>query len=164
MEARLPMVYISGALSDMTEGERERLRKFYEDLATVCERVGFRAYLPHRISDPKQAPDITPEQVDEIDRAAVAQAWLMVMYAGRPSFGPGIELEIANHANTRVIILFEEELLKTRRISRLVRGNPAVEREIVFTSFEEACAGLEHALRLLIEGARASILPDILTP
>jgi hypothetical protein len=154
--------YISGALSDMTEEERVVLRALYERLAEACRTYGLDAYVPHLVSDPAKAPDLTPKDVDRLDREAVTSSCLVIAYVGRASTGLGIEVEMAFHANRPVVILYEKERFEARRISRLIRGNPAVVEEISFYNVEEAIMELKVFLRRFSDKRREDTLPELL--
>ncbi len=129
-------VYISGALTALTDGARTRV--FYELLAEIVSDCGLEPYLPHRATDPVAAPDLDPRSVYDIDRARVARAVLVIAYAGTPSFGVGIEVEIAREHGIPVIIVAERD----KTISRILLGSPAVMEAVRFTDL----AALRHAL------------------
>lgn len=135
---RKRMAYISGALTDMSEEQRQGLRAFYESLGEICAEYGFEPYIPHIYGDPKRTAHLSPKEIDRIDRQAVTQSFFTVAYVGVPSTGVGIEIEAAYHAARPVILLYEKRKLKERLISRLVRGNPAVVEQIAFEDFEDA--------------------------
>src|SRR5437867_12792428 len=135
--------YISGALTALDDGPRTKL--FYEVLAEIAEAAGLRAYLPHRVSDPVAAAHLDPRAVYEIDRAHVTGAAVVIAYAGIPSFGVGIEVELAREHAVPVIVVAERD----RPISRLLLGNPAVD-EIV------RCADLD-GLRKQLQSALGRI-------
>jgi len=120
-------VYISGALTAITDGARARV--FYELLAEIVSARGLHPYLPHRATDPVAAPDLDPRSVYEIDRARVSRSRLVVAYAGAPSFGVGIEVEIAREHGIPVILVAE----RGRTVSRILLGSPAVVDVIRFT-------------------------------
>jgi hypothetical protein len=132
--------YVSGALSALEEGARMRL--FYELLAEVVESVGLRAYLPHRVSDPAAAAHLEPRAVYDIDRAHVTSARVVVAYAGIPSFGVGIEVELAREHAVPVVLVVERE----RTVSRLLLGNPAVVEVVRFVDLDGLRRGLAAAL------------------
>lgn len=128
--------YVSGVLTG--GDEILELKKFYERIADACTVAGIEAYVPHRVSDPVDNPDMTPEAVYDLDRQQVLDSNLLIAYIGLPSLGVGMEIEIAREKNIPVVILME----KDRRISRIARGNPAVIAEIHFKDFEDAIAQL----------------------
>ena len=111
--------YISGALTAIADGARARV--FYELLAEIVSECGLRPYLPHHTTDPIAAPDLDPRSVYEIDRARVARSGLIVAYAGTPSFGVGIDVEIAREHGIPVIVVAERD----RVVSRILLGSPA---------------------------------------
>ena len=122
--------YISGALTALEDAPRTKL--FYELLAEIAEAAGLRAYLPHRVTDPVTAAHLDPRSVYEIDRAHVTNAAVLVAYAGIPSFGVGIEVELAREHSVPVIVVAERE----RPISRLLLGNPAVVEVVKFADLD----------------------------
>jgi len=132
--------YVSGALTALEEGARMRL--FYELLAEVVESVGLRAYLPHRVSDPVAAAHLEPRAVYDIDRAHVTSARVVVAYAGIPSFGVGIEVELAREHAVPVVLVVERD----RTVSRLLLGNPAVVEVVRFADLDGLRRGLAAAL------------------
>ena len=136
--------YVSGALTSLDDGARTRL--FYELLAEVVEGAGLRAYLPHRVTDPATTAHLDPRAVYDIDRAHVTGSRVVVAYAGIPSFGVGIEVELAREHGIPVILVVERD----RTVSRLLLGNPAVVEVVRFTDLD----GLRRALIAALERVR----------
>src|SRR5438876_2538972 len=132
--------YISGALTALDDAPRTKL--FYEVLAEIAEAAGLRAYLPHRVSDPVAAAHLDPRAVYEIDRAHVTGAAVVIAYAGIPSFGVGIEVELAREHAVPVIVVAERD----RPISRLLLGNPAVVEVVKFADLDGLRKQLQSAL------------------
>ncbi len=145
----------------MSEEERAKMRRFYEELGEICKLFGFEVYLPHIYGDPKFVAHLAPKQIDRIDRLAVTQSYLVVACVGISSTGVGIEIELAYHANKPVILLYEQKKLNERRISRLVRGNPAVVSHIVYESFDDAKVKLDAFLK---EFCRSIVAENALPP
>src|SRR5881397_3541081 len=151
--------YISGALTALEDAPRTKL--FYELLAEIAEAAHLRAYLPHRVTDPVAAAHLDPRSVYEIDRAHVTGAAVVIAYAGIPSFGVGIEVELAREHAVPVIIVAERD----RPISRLLLGNPAVVEVVKFADLD----GLRRALATALvavgsvtrEGARPVVGDDV---
>ena len=149
--------YISGALTALEEGARMRL--FYELLAEVAESAGLRAYLPHRVSDPVVASHLEPRAVYDIDRAHVTAARVVVAYAGIPSFGVGIEVELAREHAVPVVLVVERD----RTVSRLLLGNPAVVDVVRFADLDGLRRGLAAALERVaadVPGDKISTVSD----
>ncbi|HEX9496479.1 MAG TPA: hypothetical protein VGA38_12040 [Candidatus Limnocylindria bacterium] len=140
-------VYISGALTAIADGARTRV--FYELLAEIVSECGLRPYLPHHATDPVAAPDLDPRSVYEIDRARVARSGLVIAYVGTPSFGVGIEVEIAREQGIPVILVAERD----RTVSRILLGSPAVVDVVRFTDL----AALRVALGDAIAGATRTV-------
>lgn len=159
------IVYISGALTDMPEEKRQELREFYDRIGMVCQEFGLIPYLPHISGDPQRLPNVTPEQINIIDRRAVTQSILVIAYIGVPSLGVGIEIELAYHSYKSLILIYEKKALETKpsRISRLVRAHPAVIAHIVFETKENVYDELRKTLKEYIDNERAlPWLPGIL--
>jgi len=133
-------VYISGALTAIADGARARV--FYELLAEIVRECGLRPYLPHHSTDPVAAPDLDPRSVYDIDRARVARSGLVVAYAGTPSFGVGIEVEIAREHGVPVILVAERD----RTVSRILLGSPAIVDVVRFTDLAVLRAALGDAI------------------
>jgi 2'-deoxynucleoside 5'-phosphate N-hydrolase len=151
--------YISGALTALDDAARTKL--FYEVLAEIAEATGLRAYLPHRVSDPIVAAHLDPRAVYEIDRAHVTSAAVVIAYAGIPSFGVGIEVELAREHGVPVIVVAERD----RPISRLLLGNPAVVEVVKFADLGGLRSALAAALAAVgsvgRDGARPIVADDV---
>jgi hypothetical protein len=151
--------YVSGALTALDDAPRTKL--FYEVLAEIAETAGLRAYLPHRVSDPVAAAHLDPRAVYEIDRAHVTGAAVVIAYAGIPSFGVGIEVELAREHAVPVIIVAERD----RPISRLLLGNPAVVEVVKFADLDslrrELAAALGAVASVRRDGARPVVADDV---
>ncbi|HKY51610.1 MAG TPA: hypothetical protein VJP45_10170 [Candidatus Limnocylindria bacterium] len=147
--------YVSGALTALEDGARMRL--FYELLAEVVETAGLRAYLPHRVSDPVTAAHLDPRAVYDIDRAHVTAARVVVAYAGIPSFGVGIEVELAREHAVPVVLVVERD----RTVSRLLLGNPAVVDVVRFADLDGLRRGLATALERVTQTAPDRGIPTV---
>lgn len=128
--------YICGPLTELTPGELLLAKNFYEQIADVYRDVtGERAFVPHEHCDPLTHVGLSPTDVDAIERRQVCEHTTVVVVVASfsPSWGGGIEVEMANKAGVPVIIVVHEQ---KQRVSRLLRGNPAV-RGIVFYRDED---------------------------
>ncbi|HKW78523.1 MAG TPA: hypothetical protein VJQ09_05430 [Candidatus Limnocylindria bacterium] len=143
-QIRVGEAYVSGALTALEDGPRTRL--FYELLAEVVGSAGLRAYLPHRVTDPVTTQHLDPRAVYDIDRAHVTGSRVVVAYAGIPSFGVGIEVELAREHGIPVVLVVERD----RTVSRLLLGNPAVVEVVRFADLET----LRHSLKTALERVR----------
>jgi nucleoside 2-deoxyribosyltransferase len=134
-------VYIAGALTNSRNPEGRK--KFYEAIARACEEAGLEAYLPHMFTDPVDHPDISPQEVYLRDFAMVSGASLLIACVDEPSLGVGTELEIAKCAGVKIVLLYRSDGSPP---GRMVRGNPAVVKEIAFESEEDAIRQLREFL------------------
>ena len=147
-------VYISGALTALADGARTRV--FYELLAEIVAECGLRPYLPHRSTDPLAAPDLEPSAVYEIDRARVSRSALVIAYAGTPSFGVGIEVEIARERGIPVILVAERD----RLVSRILLGSPAVADVVRFSDLAALRRSLGESIGRVTKSASAIVATD----
>jgi hypothetical protein len=151
--------YISGALTALEDASRTKL--FYEVLAEIAETTRLRAYLPHRVTDPIAAAQIDPRTVYDLDRAHITAARVVIAYAGIPSFGVGIEVELAREHGVPVVLVAERE----RPMSRLLLGNPAVVEVVRFADLEglrrSLVAALTRIAQVPTDGPRAQVADDV---
>lgn len=133
-------VYISGALTGIENSTA--IKAFYETLGSLCEEIGFEAYVPHINTDPINNPNISPRQVFETDKNQVSASDLVIAYVGYPSLGVGMELAYAETNSIPIILLYE----KGKGISRFPRGIPTVISEIQFNDYEDALTQLKSVL------------------
>ncbi len=138
---REQIVYISGALTGLEDHEEQK--GFYEDIASICEELGFQVYLPHKHTDPVKHPYVTPQEVFKTDKMAVRKADLVIAYVGKPSLGVGMELAYAEVFDIPVILLLEED----KRVSRFALGAPNVKAVIRFRTREEGLKKLRSTLK-----------------
>jgi len=133
-------VYVSGPLT--SKNNLAALKTFYERIGRLCERKGMEAYIPHDFTDPTLHPDIEPKVVYRQDVQQIAKSDLVIAYVGLPSHGVGAEIERAYHEKVDVIVLYE----RNARVSRFIRGCPAIVKEVVFSDFADALEKLDSVL------------------
>src|SRR5207245_1509763 len=158
-EATVGEPYMSGALTALEDAPRTKL--FYEVMGEIAEGAKLRAYLPHRVTDPVAAANIEPRTVYELDRAHVTAARVVIAYAGVPSFGVGIEVELAREHGVPVVVVAERD----RPLSRLLLGNPAVVEVVRFADLDGLRKQLHTALVRIAttpeERIRAVVADDV---
>lgn len=144
--------YVCGPLTELTPEERAAIKAFYVAIADLFEaETGVRAFVPHEHYDPVKHGHYTAPEVDAAEREQVCERTsLLIVVAEAPSWGGGIEVEMANRSGIPVIILCEQRKLEARKISRLLRGNPSVVKIITFDSHEDAIAKLRVELPKLL--------------
>ncbi len=137
-------IFFAGPLTNLTNADRTKA--FYRKLEEVAKKHGYDYFWAFRHgTDPVANPTVTPRDVYEKDIAELEKSDLMVAYVGEPSTGTGLEIEHAYHKGIPVYLLYE----KGRPVSRMLRGCPAIKREIVFTDQSEAIVTLETLLKTL---------------
>lgn len=127
--------YICGPLTELSVEDQSHVKGFYARIADAYKKVfGVRAFVPHEHYDPVLHKDFLPEQVDDAERYQICnKTTVLIVVAIAPSWGGGIEVEMANNSGVPVILIFPYG----KRVSRLLRGNPAV-RDILEYNVEEA--------------------------
>ena len=140
------MVYISGALTGLTA--ESSMKEFYERIAETTDKVcGIgTAYVPHMNTDPIKHPDVTPEEVYQLDRQKVYASNLVIAYMGEPSFGVGAELQMANEKGIPILLLYE----KGKGVSRLPRGMESVKGICEYSTEDEALQWVERELKKIL--------------
>lgn len=133
--------YVSGALSALGDDAAGRI--LYELIGEILEGEGLSTYVPHRYTDPIAAPGLTAQTVYDVDRQHVSGAALLVAYAGVPSFGVGIEVEIAREHGVPVVLVVH----RGRAVSRMLLGNPAVVEVVRFADLDGLRRSLAEAVR-----------------
>jgi hypothetical protein len=136
--------YICGPLTELPEETRQPVKSLYSALAQVCLDVtGVRAFVPHEHFDPIAQANFTPVEVDAAERRQVCESTnLLVVVALEPTWGGGIEVEMANRNGIPVVILKPQ-----KKVSRLLLGNPAVKKIVEFSDIGEAAEALRSALK-----------------
>lgn len=136
--------YICGPLTELSVEIQESVKSFYVRIADVCKQImGKRAFVPHERYDPIKYPDFSPAEVDRVEREQVCEKTsLLIVVAIAPSWGGGIEVEMACRSNVPVLILCK----KDKKISRLLRGNPAVAEIIYYNSPTDALCKLKDCI------------------
>lgn len=136
----LKKVYVSGALTGIEY--MEPIKFFYKDIGTLCEELGFQAYVPHLHTDPIAHSNVTPRQVFEVDKYQVSSSDLVIAYIGYPSLGVGMELAYAETKHIPIILLYEHG----KKVSKFSRGIPTVIHEIKFEGYKDALIKLRKFL------------------
>ena len=148
--------YVCGPLTELENEKRMSIKRFYQKIGDACEETtGSRAFVPHEHFDPIKHSHFTPRQVDETERDQVCnKTSILIVVAVAPSWGGGIEVEMANQNNVPVILLCERKKLRAKQISRLLRGNPAVKVTIEYATEVEAILELKKAICSLISATK----------
>ena len=146
--AEAKSAYICGPLTELLPEEQGRIKRFYARIADLFEELtGVRAFVPHEHYDPVVNPNPTPAQVDAAERKQVCEnSSMLVVVAEAPSWGGGIEVEMARTNGVPVVLLCDREKLAQRKISRLLRGNPAVVKILEHDNEEDALSQLRDYL------------------
>lgn len=134
--------YLATALTGLIEDERTAIFFLSEVVSKICEKHYIKLYQPRKKTDPVNNPDIPDSQVYFIDRSAVANSDLLILYTAKPSFGAGMELEIAGAAMVPTILLIKEGL----KPSRMVTGSITEKIKILFSDPDDLTEALDRVL------------------
>lgn len=150
--------YICGALTELPPDMQTWVKTFYSQLGDVCrEELGERAFVPHEHFDPVKHAEFTPQDVDRAERHQVCGCTsLLIVVAIEPSWGGGIEVEMANRSNVPVLVLRP----KGKRISRLLLGNPSVVAVYEYENVEDVLSWLRTILKDNLAGGKDYIRPS----
>lgn len=132
-------IFFAGPLTNLPDPEKTKV--FYKNLSTLAEKFGhqpFWAFLSG--TDPVKNPDVSAAEVYRRDTERLSQSDLMIAYVGEASTGTGDEIEYANARNIPVVIMYE----KGDKMTRMILGNPAVKKVIVFETEDQALKELEE--------------------
>jgi hypothetical protein len=140
--------YVCGPLTELTPELQIFAKEFYESIAELCElATEKRAFVPHEHYDPKIHAKFSPSEVDQAEREQVCEKTsVLIVVPVAPSWGGGIEVEMANRSEVPVIVLCDRQKLNSKKISRLLLGNPAVRKVIAYETAMEALANLRDEL------------------
>jgi len=140
--------YVCGPLTELSLRMQRRAKRFYVRIADLCQKVtGKRAFVPHEHYDPVKHAHFQPSDVDTAERHQIRHhTTRLIVVAIAPTWGGGIEVEMANRYGVPAIILVERDKLARRKISRLLRGNPAVKEIIAYDTENEALQKLRLEL------------------
>ncbi len=145
MKPSVKSVYIASALSHIPANDRNRYKAFLEKLGMVCEAAGADVYMPHKHSDPENDTVTDPSKIYEMGAEQSCGRDVTVAEVTYPSLGAGGEIVIAHNCGKRVVLMSKKDV----RVSRFVKGNPAVVYHIEYENEEEACKMLKNVLKQL---------------
>ncbi len=144
LKSTVKSVYIAGPLTNLG-GQLDDHKQFYESLGKVCESLGCRTCIPHRDNQENINPGKNHAEVFAWAVGCVKEADVTIAEVSIPSLGTGGELVVAAFEKKPIVLLSK----KGTKVSRFVRGNPAVVYHIEYETVEEAGKMLENVLRQL---------------
>jgi hypothetical protein len=123
------LIYVCAPLTELPKKIQKSIKDFYTRVGHIAGGVtGIAGFVPHEHCDPIKHAKLTPKQVDKIERKRVAKfTSCLVVFPFAPSWGGGIEVEIAR-ANKVPILVFAHV---KKRLSRLLLGNPGIKKGMV---------------------------------
>lgn len=137
------LVYISGPLQAVKNVASAR--KFYEQIAEVCARRGFKTYLPHQFTDPVKHRHISSKKVFSRDLKSLSDADVIIACIGRPSSGVGAEVGIAFERGMRIIAIYSQKEQPSRFILGMLQ-TAKNSQVICYASMTECRTLLDGAL------------------
>lgn len=143
---RILRIFFAGPLTDLKNPEGTKA--FYQKLSDTAVQKGctyFWAFMNG--TDPIKNPEVSAQDVYARDITELEKSDLMVAYVGEPSTGTGLEIEHAKIKNIPVYLLYEEG----KNISRMLRGCPAIKKELIFVDEPDALQQFNELLKTLLE-------------
>lgn len=122
------------------------VKRWHDELAQAWQRsTGVPAFVPYHHYDPIQNAAASPQEVYAFEREQIVERTSVLVVAGDdPSWGGGIEVGWADCHHIPII------LLRSKPVSRLLRGSPMIREEVLYETREEAIKLFEQALARLI--------------
>ncbi len=140
---RLPCVYISSSLTNLPLSEAANFKKHLESLGDEVEKYSVASIVPHRDTDPEKHSHICASEVYKVDEFKVSQSGLVIVDATYPSFGAGMEMEIARQHGAVIIILMKQNT----QTGRMPLGHPSLIACIEYTDYKDAREKLDFVLK-----------------
>ena len=125
--------YLASALTGLSEVQRQRLFAVSEIVSKVCKDLEIDLYQPRLASDPIEHPQVSPEDVFNMDRERVLSSDLVVHVADFASTGAGEELDFALAALIPIILIAHGDT----KVSRMVTGIPAFKLTITYRDLDD---------------------------
>lgn len=155
--------YVCGPLTELPPHLQLEVKAFYSRIADLCEQLlgpDMRAFVPHEAYDPILHQKWAPGEIDAIERSQVCERTsLLIVCAIEPSWGGGIEVEMAYRSNVPAVLLCDQRKLELRKVSRLLRGNPAIKMTLPYIDYGHALCLLEEFLRVHAPALNISLTP-----
>jgi len=134
-------IFFSGPLTNLANPDATKA--FYEKMDTVAKKLGYETFWAYKSgTDPIKNPEVSPREVYDRDIKALESSDIMISYMTEPSTGTGIEIEHAKEIEKPIVILYQKGI----RVSRMLRGCPAIKKEIVYQDESDALRKLESFL------------------
>lgn len=135
-------IFFSGPLTNLKNPAKTKA--FYSKIDAAAKTLGYETFWAFLSgTDPVSNPEVSAGDVFRRDIKALAESDLMVSYAGEPSTGTGIEIGFAAEHDIPVVIFYE----MGKKVSRMLRGCPAIKKEIVYTDETDAVSQISSYLQ-----------------
>ena len=134
--------YLASALTTLEPAERERVDKVSDIANIVCRDLGINLYQPRNVTDPVNNPDVSSQDVFNLDRERVLGSDLVIHIADYASTGSGEELDFALNALIPIVLIAHGE----SKVSRMVTGIPALKLMIKYDDLTELETQLREGL------------------
>jgi transcriptional regulator with XRE-family HTH domain len=137
--------YLASALTGLSREARQLVISAHAAIKLACSQLGITVYDPMDHTDPTAYSAIPAKDVFMIDRRQVLSADLLIALITEPSFGEGMELELARSTLLPVLLVVP----KDKSVSKMVTGSPGVKHTVTFESVEDVTAEVLKGLRIL---------------
>jgi len=114
-------IYFASGLTSLNSDQHSIVELVSGLLAEFCSDQKICVHQPVLHTDPANTPDLTPEQVRQIDHEKVASSDALIVLADFASWGGGMEIVWAERLRLPMLLLARDH----ESISRLLRGSTA---------------------------------------
>jgi transcriptional regulator with XRE-family HTH domain len=144
------VAYFASALTELTDEQKLEIKALDEKIDAICQsytRYPVYLYRPRITPTSPENPNMPAPQVYDIDRRHVATADLFILGAIFPSFGAGMELQLALDSCSSVILIKKTG----QRVSRMVVGCPAQVQIVEYSELAHLDIRIKQAIDRVVE-------------
>lgn len=137
--------YLASALTGLSGESRELIIKAHTEIQRACTSLGMTVYDPMEHTDPISFSEVSAGDVFLADRREVLSSDVLLALITEPSFGEGMELELARSTLLPVLLIVNGD----KSLSKMVLGAPGVKHTVRFSDPSELFTAVVSGLRTL---------------
>jgi len=148
--------YFASALTGLSDDQMAEIIALDEKVDEICQKIeGYQVtlYRPRTVTSPKDNPEVSAQDVYEIDQERVASADVIFLATLFPSLGAGMELQIALQSCSSIILLKKKD--KSIKLSRMVLGCPAIKKVVEYEDLNDLEDKLIESLKDILRAIAA---------
>jgi transcriptional regulator with XRE-family HTH domain len=137
--------YLASALTGLSGESRELVISAHTEIRRACTSLGMTVYDPMEHTDPINFSEVSAGDVFLADRREVLSSDVLLALITEPSFGEGMELELARSTLLPVLLIVDGD----KSLSKMVLGAPGVKHTVRFSDPSELFTAVVSGLRTL---------------